>query len=628
MCGIAGAYHFRSAPPGAEVLARMAASLAHRGPDDEGQVVLGSCGLANRRLKIIDLSACGHQPMSNPSGTAWLVFNGEIYNHLELKAELGALGRHCIGRSDTEVILHAYDEWGTNCFARFNGMWALALYDTRDGSLVLSRDRWGVKPLYVYRDAERLVFGSEVKALLAHPDVPRGPNLQTVYNYVARHYRWVDGGSETFFDRVENFPPAQYWKFDRTGRVVARERYWALDPSRQDSGSPDDEVIERFRGLFEDAVRVRLRSDVPLACLLSGGLDSSSVTCVAARLTGRPVTTFSARYAEKEFDEGPYIDATTRHIAADARHIYPRPGNLLETLEDMLAYHDEPVCTVTWFAHWLVMKEVAGSGFPVLLNGHGGDELFAGYWDHYLSNFADLEGTDPARFSAEYRCWLANHRRDPAEYQRFKSDLDLLASHRTTDADLVTHYAAAVNGDFQAAAAGLPERPNPFAARGRLPAKLYRDLAYETVPATLRPEDRNSMAFSIESRSPFLDYRLAEFAFSLPNHFKIRGGLCKWILREGMKGILPEPVRTRVDKQGFNAPTVHWFRADNRAQVREVLASRSLAERGILDRAEVLRLFDEHVGGGANHYMAIWQWLNLELWMRRTFDSVPQPSAA
>ncbi|MBI5032985.1 MAG: asparagine synthase (glutamine-hydrolyzing) [Chloroflexi bacterium] len=640
MCGIAGIYQFNNNLVSAHVLEQMTTRLAHRGPDDFGYVlfdqqrqahpwkletapnVSATVGLGNRRLKIIDLSPAGHQPMANLDQSVWITFNGEIYNYRELRAELISKGYAFNSHSDTEVILNAYREWGTQCFNRLNGMWALAIYDARDGTLVLARDRWGVKPLFVHRTPDLLIFGSEIKTLLDHLDVPRQPNYRTIYNYVARHYRLVDGGRNTFFDGIENLLPAHYWKITPDGRIND-DCYWSLDPNRQDSYASDEQVLENFRSLFEDAVRLRLRSDVPVACMLSGGLDSSSVTCVAAKIAGVPVTTFTARYAEREFDEGEYVQATVKHIGADGRFIYPQAGNLLDTLETMLSFHDEPVCTVTWFAHWMVMREVAGQGFPVLLNGHAGDELFAGYWDHYWYNFADLEQSDPTRFRYEYARWLANHERNPEEYSRLKTRLAALERGEVIEANQFSYYPDIVTADFGAQYQSEPSRVDLFGNRGHLSSRLYKEIAYETVPATLRPEDRNSMAFSIETRSPFLDYRLAEFAFALPNHFKIRNGLGKWIIRESMKGVLPETVRTRMDKQGFNAPTVHWFRAASGTAVREILASQTLAQRGILDQAQVLRCFDEHVAGQANHYMGIWQWVNLELWMRMMFDSKP-----
>ena len=644
MCGIAGLHAFGRARFDAAAIEAMTQALAHRGPDDFGfaafapdQMPLawareGEAGdapaqtaMGNRRLKILDLSPAGHQPMRDAAGDLWVAYNGEVYNYVELRSELAALGHEFHSGCDTEVVLRAYAEWGTGCFARFNGMWAVAIADRRTGELVLARDRFGVKPLYVARIADGIAFASEVKALLAAPGVERRPNLRTVYNYAARHYRWVDGHEDTFFAGIEHFPPATY-RVIGPGGEEREERFWRLDGARLEDGLDDAGALARFRELFADAVRVRLRADVPVATLLSGGLDSSSVTCMAAELSDQPVTTFSARFPDEEgFDEGRYIEATVAHAGADGRMIHPRAGELLDTLDRMLAFNDEPICTATWFAHWLVMEEVAGMGFPVILNGHVGDELFAGYWDHYMYNLADLERTDPAAFEAELEAWRRNHGRDPVEYERTVARVDALARGEAGPAESLTHYDAAVSDDVRAADM-VPDRPDPYASRDLLTSRLYQELTYETVPAILRPEDRNSMAFSIESRSPFLDYRLVEFAFALPSRFKIRGGLGKWMIREGMKGILPEAVRTRMDKQGLVAPTEVWFRGPNRDAAREVLASPELRDRGLLAQDEVLRVFDEHAAGHANHYMAIWQWLNLELWMRRTFDR--QPSLA
>ncbi len=642
MCGIAGMHAHRGARFDATLVEAMTESLAHRGPDDAGYAVFGDgetaswrsgepapgghvrTGLGNRRLKIVDLSPAGHQPMTD--GRRWIAYNGEIYNHLELRSELARLGYTFRSTCDTEVALHAFDAWGTDCFARFNGMWAIAIYDQLDESLVLSRDRFGVKPLYVHRGRHGLVFGSEIKALLCHPDVPCEPDVATIYNYVARHYRWVDGGPNSFYAGIEHFPRGRWWRVDSDGDVE-EGRFWALDPGRLDEGIDDEEALARFREVFWDAVRVRLRADVPVATLLSGGLDSGSVTAVAAALSGRPVTTFSARFSETGYDEGPWIEALTGHVGADARYIHPRAAALIPTLERMLEMHDEPVCTATWFVHWLIMEQVAGQGFPVILNGHVGDELFAGYWDHYLYNLADLEDSDPAAFEAEYAAWRANHGRDPGEYESRRDALRAGLRPGEVSADAARDHAAVASAELRAAA-HAPDRPNPYGGRDRLRSRLHQELMYETVPAVLRPEDRNSMAFAIESRSPFLDYRLVELAFAMPGRFKIRDGLGKWAIREGMKGTLEESVRTRRDKQGLVAPTAHWFRGASRDAVREILAAPELARRGILEQPEVLRRFDAHVAGAEDHYLEIWQWLNLELWMRRAFDRPATGTAA
>ena len=638
MCGIAGEFSFGRSRIDTAIVGAMVSALDHRGPNDDGCVAFagtsggaaewrpscvappsGSHALAfgNRRLSIVDLSPLGHQPMSTPDGRYWIAYNGEVYNHIELRTELEALGCSFRGGSDTEVVLAAYAHWGRACFARFNGMWAIAIYDTQAGEFVLSRDRFGVKPLYIHTSDQGLVFASEIKALLRHPRISREPNLSTVYNYAARHYRCVDGGSATFFKDISALPPGECWTFTGSG-VVAQERYWSLDPTVRVEMS-DEEAIIRFREIFSSAVALRLRADVPLAVFLSGGLDSTSVACMAAAQLDRPLVTVSARFDEAGFDEGEYIEATVAMIGAEEHFVYPRSTDLLGTLERMLAYHDEPVCTATWLSHWLLMEEMADAGYPVVLNGHVGDELFGGYWDHHMYNLMDLERAGGGGFDEEFASWKAVHDRDPAEFDRAVARVTAIERGKATEWTSLTGYDAAVTSAVRSEAF-VPKRPNPFGDSGVLSRRLHQELFYETVPATLKPEDRNSMAFSIESRSPFLDYRLVEFAFALPNRFKVRGGLGKWMLREGMRGLLPETVRTRTDKQGMITPTETWFRSDAGLAVREILASQSLRDRGFLDQDVVLRLFDEHQSGSANHYMAIWQWLNLELWMRQVYD--------
>lgn len=380
----------------------------------------------------------------------------------------------------------------------------------------------------------------------------------------------------------------------------------------------DAEAIIRFRETFSSAVALRLRADVPLAVFLSGGLDSTSVACMAAAQLDRPLVTVSARFDEAGFDEGKYIEATVAMIGAEEHFVYPRSNDLLGTLERMLEYHDEPVCTATWLSHWLLMEEMADAGYPVVLNGHVGDELFGGTGITTCTT-SWTSSVPGGGFDEEFASWKAVHDRDPVEFERAVGRVTAIERGKATEWTSLTGYDAAVTSAVRSEAF-VPKRPNPFEDSGVLSRRLHQELFYETVPATLKPEDRNSMAFSIESRSPFLDYRLVEFAFALPNRFKVRGGLGKWMLREGMRGLLPETVRTRTDKQGMITPTERWFRSDAGLAVREILASQALRDRGFLDQDVVLRLFDEHRSGSANHYMAIWQWLNLELWMRQVYD--------
>lgn len=639
MCGIAGLYRTDGGAVDPRHLEGMIVSLRHRGPDRFGCVLGeadgpprawrpgestapaqggGAVGLAVARLRILDLSEAGDQPMANEDGTCWLAYNGEVYNYRELRMELEARGHRFRSRTDTEVILHAYEEWGPECLAHFNGMWAFALYDARARSLFCARDRMGIKPFYYWWDGRTFAFASEIKALLRLPFVPRRPDLAMVARYAGAHYRFVDGGEDSFFEGIRQLPGAHALTVGPAG--FAPRQYWDVDPDRELRFPSPAACAEAYGALLADAVRLRLRSDVPVATTLSGGLDSTAITCLAARQAPEPIRTFSACFEERPFDERPEIDLVVAATGARPAFVHPAAGDLVPDLEPMLAAYDEPVPTVTWLAHWQVMRAVHGEGLRVLLNGHGADELLAGYYYHFLYRFADLlEGGEDEALGRELAAWQARHGRSPEEFAAFRRDqvprlargalheiLDDLAAYRSC---LVPDLAVAVRA---------PERPRRF--KGHLKEKRYRELRWETVPATLRPEDRNSMAFSIETRLPFLDYRLVEFCFAAPDEWLIRDGLTKVLHREAMRGILPEPIRLREEKVGFNAPAHRWFRAGARGEVEAILRSPGFAGRGVFNVPEVLRVFEEHCAGGANHAMALWQWVNVELWFRRAFD--------
>ena len=634
MCGITGYFAFRDGGRiSRETLLAMTVTLEHRGPDDTGCALLdpstrraapfkslkdeipfdsASAAFGQRRLSILDLSSLGHQPMSSPDGMVWLTLNGEIYNYVELREELKAKGHRFISSTDTEVALHSFMEWGLECFSRFNGMWALAFCDLRTGKLVLSRDRYGKKPLYFHHDGKRIVFASEIKALFQCPEVPKRPNPRKVLNYAGRHYRYVDCDEESFFEGICNVPRGSWIEYssDRSSRSA---RYWELKTDETLANVCERELIERFRALLEDAVMLRLRSDVPVGAMLSGGMDSTSVTCLAAAHNPR-FKTFSNVTGTGYYDETEYINETIRQTGVNSQFIYPKPAELTETLTEMLGFHDEPVCTVTWFSMYLTMREIANSGITVILTGHGGDELLAGYWDHYHYNFHDIRSSG-GDDSHERQCWLDKHHRNPAEYDRERAYIESLLKDRRIEIDKYSRYLDTLSPALlRHDKLSLPEP----CLRGELSRRLFLEAFYETIPASLRAEDRNCMAFSIENRVPFLDYRLAEFCFSLPNRYKIRDGVTKWILRESMKGIMPEKVRTRLDKTGHNAPFDEWIRNENRAEFESLLAEKSFVNTEFYDHAKLRKRFAAHLGG-ENHYMFFWHYLNLSLWHKHFF---------
>lgn len=635
MCGVAG---ILSTAPGAKAaradIAAMTARLAHRGPDDAGMVLLdpgaraphffqtlaapapfdvAPVALGHRRLSILDLSERGRQPLADTEGRAWMVFNGEVYNYVELRAELESFGHRFSSTGDSEVVLKSYLQWGVRCFERFNGMWALGIYDVRARKLVLSRDRFGKKPLYFARTQHFFLFASEIKALLTHGEVQARMNLRKVAAYAGRHYRYVNRDETSFFDGVESVPKSSFLEVgaDGTGRV---QSYWRLAPSSVLLGNEED-LTERYKNLLDDAVRIRLRSDVPVGVLLSGGLDSTAITALAARRSG-DLRAFSGITGTGAYDEGEYIREVVRTTGVQSILVRPEPGPLLDTLREMLAFHDEPVCTATWYSLYLITREVARHGIKVVMTGHGGDELLAGYWDHYHYHFHDLRaaGKDDG---PERAAWLARHRRDPAEYDRERVFIDALVRDRTREPEKFSKYMTALSPALREAGALTPEAETRFPEE--LTRRLFLELFRETVPASLRAEDRNMMAFSIENRVPFLDYRLAEFCFALPNALKIRGGLGKWIHRQAMTGVLPEAVRLRPDKTGHNVPVGEWFRGELKETLRAMIEETTPVNTDLYARPALADYFHRHLAG-EDHAMFFWQYLNIRLWHEQMFS--------
>lgn len=610
------------------VIRDMTDSLSHRGPDDSGYTGLSYADTAgrdniafgHRRLKIIDLTESGHQPMFNRSKTLCIIYNGEIYNYLELKDELVKKGVTFISTSDTEVVLAAYEAWGTGCFKRFNGMWAMAIFDKARRKVVVSRDRFGKKPLYYYKTPTEFVFASEIKALLKNPVIEKRPNYERVFRYIAYHYRFGDIDESTFFDNIYQVPKSNFLEIDESLKIKAT-RYWELDPTLSRDGLSDGDAIEKFKEIFFDAVKLRLRSDVPVGCMLSGGMDSTSVTCVANSILKAPIITFSGITGEEKgiYDESEFIEQVIKKTKADSHYIRQEAADIFETVAEMLRYHDEPICTVTWSSLFLIAKKMAKERVPVVLNGHGGDELLAGYWDHYHYNFYDLfENGDIEGLFYEIKKWKENHGRDIGEISRTIRYISSMKKARVLEMSRFPEYSYLLNEDANQKYKRNIELPSLFA--GELSRRLDIELMYDGVPTILRPEDRNTMSQSLESRSPFLDYRLVEFCFSLPNRFKIRDGTGKWLLREAMKGILPEPVRVRKDKAGFIAPADRWFRTVNKDQLNALLNSESFKKRDLFDMNAARSLFEEHLSEKKNHQMVLWQIINLELWFRRFFD--------
>ncbi|MEJ5198233.1 MAG: asparagine synthase (glutamine-hydrolyzing) [Anaerolineae bacterium] len=672
MCGIIGLIHLDGRSVAAADLLAMAGAIRHRGPDDVGYIlgnaatggyalfggddtpadVFGyplpyaprerlapgasaaapcTLGLANRRLAIVDLTPTGHQPMCNEDRSLWIVYNGELYNADDLRAELAAAGHRFVSHSDTEVILHAYETWGEGCTPRFNGMWAFAIWDIPRRRLFLSRDRVGIKPLYLWREAGRFAFASEIKALLA-AGIPRRADEAAVYDFLAANLS--DHTDATFFAGVRALPPAHNLTLDLADGGAQFRRYWQLDPTRRIRLPSDAAYADAFRDLFEDAVRRHLISDVPVGTCLSGGLDSSAVVGVINRLIrerGLHVVgmesrqkTFSARYADARHDEGRFIEAVVAEAGVDGRMIYPSPAELRDVWPQLMYHLEEPFGSTSIFAQWNVFKLARRAGVKVTLDGQGGDELLAGYLGFFPFYFADLvAGLRWRRLIRELRGHCALHGADPRrEARNIVSNLlpdrwrlglrgRALARQPWLAADFVARHADAA-GRF--GPQGEVDRRAPTLGGSRLARGLLRGLTFDPLPSLLRFDDRNSMAHSIESRVPFLDYRLIEFCFALPPEQKIRDGVTKHVLREAMRGIIPERVRVRHDKIGFSTPQDTWLRGELAPWLREVFSSAAFRQRPYWESATVLDMLDQHLRAAADHNAVLWRCLVVELW--------------
>ncbi|MFQ5913443.1 MAG: asparagine synthase (glutamine-hydrolyzing) [Nitrospinota bacterium] len=653
MCGIVGIYHRDGAPVDLEALVRMNDAIVHRGPDGEGYVLLDPAkpgkarfhprpslglpsaplALANRRLSIIDLSDRGAQPMCNEDGSLWVVFNGEIYNHLELAEELKGRGHVFRSRCDTEVILHAFEEWDDACLQRFNGMWAFALWDGRAGRLFCARDRFGIKPFYYFDDGRRFLFASEIKSLLLHPAVPRKAHGPTIYRYLATGSGLMDFTDATFFGDIRQIPPSHFLQV-RDGRTEVR-RYWEIERATNgDFPKTDAEAAEGFRALFREAVRLRLRSDVPLGVCLSGGLDSSSIACVAAReIVGSRLRTFSSCFEDPRYDERKFIHPVVEHTGAQARYVFPRVDELFDLLPDLIWFQDEPFHNLNQFAQWYVMRAVRAQDVKVVLSGHGGDELLNGYPQDFVYHFADLLGS--GRWGNLLREVKAYRQAGWGQGGRaVAAAVRVLAGLRAPEGlkRRLKRNGAGFHGVLDPHFVRENGEPETMRLRGgsNLRTCSYLGLRLYPVPGWLHFEDRNSMAFSVESRIPFLDHRLVEYAYALPGEQKIRDGRTKVVLRNAMRGILPEVIRARPDKKGFLAPTDLWLKTEIRKTAQDLFQSQEFRSRGYFNPEAVLREYGRHCRGEQNIRLALWSWINLELWFRRMIDGpiTPAPTPA
>ncbi len=625
MCGITGIVRSDGAPIDRELLARMNEAIHHRGPDEDGFYLNDGVGLAMRRLAIIDLKT-GQQPIPNSDRSAWIVFNGEIYNYRELRKQLEGLGHHFETDSDTEAIVHAYDQYGTDCPKYLRGMFALAIWDTRSRSLFLARDRVGKKPLLYAQVDGQLIFGSEFSALLEHPAISREVDYEAIHHYLS--FICVPAPL-TAYRAIRKLEPG-HWLLWQNGEIKT-ERYWQLDFTNKIKIT-EEEAGERVVALLRDAVRVRLMSEVPLGAFLSGGIDSSAVVALMAQESSEPVKTFSIGFDEQDFSELHHAKRVAEHIGADHHEFVVRP-NAMEILPTLVEHYGEPYADPSAIPSYYVSRETRAH-VTVALNGDGGDECFAGYERYAGMNIAQTYANLPGSFLNRVIANVANalpakSRKNPiSKAQRFVAAASLEpveryfrwisafdeaakrslytegmreATARLRSADFIEPWFANVNG------AGIVD------------AALWADTMTYLPNDLLVKMDIASMAVSLEARSPFLDHHLMEFAASLPESLKLRRLKTKYLLKRVLKRLVPEENLTRR-KMGFGVPIAHWFRGSLQPLLREKLLSARAFNRGLFKPDAVRDLVEEHVAHKNDHSHRLWTLLMLELWFERFID--------
>jgi asparagine synthase (glutamine-hydrolysing) len=619
MCGICGIVA-PSRPPESEAVRAMSNLIEHRGPDGEGVYTGPGAALGSRRLAIIDLSDAGAQPFASPDERFQLVYNGEIYNYRELRTELEAHGRRFASASDTEVVLAAYEEWGEDCVVRFNGMWALAIWDAREERLFCARDRFGVKPFYYRLAGNRLVFASELKAFRGDPETALIANERIVRDYVL--HDWFDHTDETFFAGIRKLPAAHTLMFDRNG--LRLRRFWEL--ARRDATPGDQE--EAVRALFIDAVRLRLRSDVSIGTCLSGGLDSSAVACTIDHLlkteaeNARPIgdrqQTFTVYFEQAGFDERAYARTVVEQTRSQPHWITFTATDLVDNLPAIIEAHDEPFRSTSICAGWYVMRAAAEAGIKVVLDGQGGDEVFAGDPAYFSARYADLLArgklaTLAGELVAHGRMHGGRNALRAAARPFVPARVQQRLRERHTGSDRLLHAdLRGMPATFDLSSHGHPDRLRDL---------LARILTVRGLPELLHAEDRNSMTHSIEARVPFLDYRLVEYLFSIDGGDLIQRGRTKAILRRALDDLLPPAVSARTDKLGFVTPEQAWLRGPLGDLAAEVFASSRFRERGFVDAAAARERLERHRRGALNAGFELWRVLNLELWARSFLDA-------
>lgn len=630
MCGVCGIYEYKTHKPvDQQILADMLHVLHHRGPDDFGVFFDKDVALGMRRLSIIDLNG-GKQPISSEDGGVVTVLNGEIYNYQSLQKELESRGHRFTTASDTEVIVHLYEDFGENCVQNLRGMFGFAVWDARKRRLLLARDRLGIKPLYFTRAQGRLIFGSEIKAILQHPSVEVVLNREALNNFLSLKYV---PAPQTMFEGIQALPPGCLLICDASG--VQIRRYWDLSFARHRNGHVQEEAYaEQLAALLRESVKLHLISDVPFGAFLSGGVDSSTIVALMSEVLNEPVKTYSVGFegSGAAFSELPYARLVARKFQTDHHEVLIRPSDLVEFAQKVVWHLDQPLAEHATLANYMV-AELASRDVKMVLTGEGGDELFGGYARHAGERLSPLFQRIPkaakslalaaaSRFPGLRRQKLALYALSQSEeaarfvnwFPLFNSEMkqallseDLKESLRGCDANSVFEQ------HLECTDAAEP-----------LNRMLYVDSKLWLPDLLLARGDKTSMAVSLEARVPLLDHKLVEFAASLPQNMKVNGMARKYLLKKVSQRWLPPEIIHRK-KQGFPMPVSQWLRNEARPFVRDVLSQSALRRRGLFSPVFVEKLIEQHESGFADHSSLLWGLMSVELWQRVFMDSQVRP---
>lgn len=591
MCGIAGQYCFKGQPD-KELINNMSKILTHRGPDADGTYFNNTVGLAHRRLSIIDLSKEANQPMFNEDYSVVIIYNGELYNYQYLKSLLVQRNHIFKTNSDTEVIIHAYEEWGMNCLTKFNGMWAFALWDNRKQVLFCARDRFGIKPFYYAFDGTSIIFASEIKALLADPAIGTSPNELMVNTFLSSGV--LDHTHATMFSQIYQIPPSEGFIINSDG--LKRFKYCDLEiNSSVISIISDENVASNIINLLKRSVINHLMSDVPVGTCLSGGIDSSTIVRIINERHFMQ-NTFSVTFSEDRFDESDYIKIALKDTTISPFFIEPTVKNFLHDIDNLIYIQDEPFGSLSIYAQYCVMQLAQGK-VKVLLDGQGADELFAGYLAYQKNYISDLIKRKYWIVALKEMVGSFRHHRYFYRYAIYQT----LARNKRKS--LLTSYV------------------KTHRYKGRFNIMLHNELFTTNLPSLLHYEDRNSMAFSIEARVPYLDTEFTNYIASLPYNQKIRNGITKYALRNAIKGVIPDEIRNRMDKMGFITPEEIWMKYELKDYIIDILYSTSFKNREYWNSDKVIEDYQNFLDGKNTYSPEIWRIVCVELWLRKFFDN-------